>query len=290
VALLGAHRPDQPARRARLPRQAQPPVPARRPQPVLPHRIRLRHGHRQVAADGAALDKKYGGYLAQYLAAGFATRQVGNTYNVIANGLEQAMTLSILVVGALLVMQNDGFTVGMLVAFQMFAGRMSQPMLRLVGLWQEFQQANIAVKRLGDILTPRRTACPHPSANAGRPGASTSSRLAFRYSEQHPWLYRNLDLTLKPGHLTCSWAPPAAARARWPSCCSASTRPGRPDPPRRQATSATSPPTNCASLRRRAAGDRALLRHALRQPAHGPPARQLRGRHRRLQGSPRSTT
>ena len=40
------------------------------------------------------------------------------------------------------------FTVGMLVAFQMFASRMSQPLLRLVGLWQEFQQANIAVKRL----------------------------------------------------------------------------------------------------------------------------------------------
>ena len=39
------------------------------------------------------------------------------------------MTLAILIVGALLVMQNDGFTVGMLVAFQMFAGRMSQPLL-----------------------------------------------------------------------------------------------------------------------------------------------------------------
>ena len=48
-------------------------------------------------------------------------------------------------------MQNDGFTVGMLVAFQMFASRMSQPMLRLVGLWQEFQQANIAVQRLGEL-------------------------------------------------------------------------------------------------------------------------------------------
>jgi subfamily B ATP-binding cassette protein HlyB/CyaB len=33
-------------------------------------------------------------------AAGFATRQVGNTYNVLANGLEQVMTLAILVVGA----------------------------------------------------------------------------------------------------------------------------------------------------------------------------------------------
>jgi len=45
-------------------------------------------------------------------------------------------------------------TIGQLVAFQMFAGRMSQPMLRLVGLWQEFQQADIAVKRLANTGTP----------------------------------------------------------------------------------------------------------------------------------------
>jgi hypothetical protein len=31
------------------------------------------------------------------------------------------MTLAILVAGALLVMRNDGFSIGMLVAFQMFA-------------------------------------------------------------------------------------------------------------------------------------------------------------------------
>jgi subfamily B ATP-binding cassette protein HlyB/CyaB len=113
------------------------------------------------------LENRYDEMLAQYLAAGFATRQVSNTYNVVANALEQTMTLAILCVGALLVMKNDGFTIGMLVAFQMFASRMSQPMLRLAGLWQEFQQANIAVKRLGDImdaptepiaLTPSRTA------------------------------------------------------------------------------------------------------------------------------------
>ena len=53
------------------------------------------------------IDRKYSDFLAQYLAAGFSTKQVGNTYNVIANGLEQVMTLSILIVGALLVMQND---------------------------------------------------------------------------------------------------------------------------------------------------------------------------------------
>lgn len=59
------------------------------------------------------IERHYGDLLAQYLAAGFSTKQIGNTYSVIANALEQVMTLSILVVGALLVMQNEGFTVGM---------------------------------------------------------------------------------------------------------------------------------------------------------------------------------
>jgi subfamily B ATP-binding cassette protein HlyB/CyaB len=66
-------------------------------------------------------------------------------------------------------MQNGGFTVGMLVAFQMFASRMSQPLLRLVGLWQEFQQARASlVKRLGDILDTPRSRMPHPRAFARR--------------------------------------------------------------------------------------------------------------------------
>ena len=165
----------------------------------------------QMEAD---IDKKYGDFLAQYLAAGFSTKQVGNTYNVISNGLEQVMTLSILIVGALLVMQNDGFTVGMLVAFQMFAGRMSQPLLRLVGLWQEFQQANIAVKRLGDILDmPQEPHTLTPTRENQGPGRIDLSHLAFRYSEHLPWLYRNLSLALKPGHLTVLMGPSGCGKS-----------------------------------------------------------------------------
>ena len=162
------------------------------------------------------IDRKYGDLLAQYLAAGFSTKQVGNTYNVIANGLEQVMTLSILIVGALLVMQNDGFTVGMLVAFQMFASRMSQPMLRLVGLWQEFQQANIAVKRLGDILDmpqePHALVPSRESTNA-QTGQLDLINLAFRYSEHHPWLYRQLNMRFKPGHLTVLMGPSGCGKS-----------------------------------------------------------------------------
>ena len=160
------------------------------------------------------IDKKYGDLLSQYLAAGFSTKQIGNTYNVIANGIEQAMTLSILIVGAVLVMRNEGFTVGMLVAFQMFAGRMSQPMLRLVGLWQEFQQANIAVKRLGDILDmPQEPHTLTPQREQAGQGNLAIRNLAFRYGEQLPWLYRNLDLSFKPGHLSVIMGPSGCGKS-----------------------------------------------------------------------------
>ena len=160
------------------------------------------------------VEQKYGDYLASYLAAGFGTKQLGNTYNTIANSIEQVMTLAILIVGALLVMQNDGFTVGMLVAFQMFAGRMSQPMLRLVGLWQEFQQADIAVKRLGDILDmPMEPFALTPSRENSGKGRLELKDVAFRYSEHHPWLYRNLDMRFKPGHLTVLMGPSGCGKS-----------------------------------------------------------------------------
>lgn len=161
------------------------------------------------------LEQRYGEYLASYLAAGFETRRLGNSYNVVSNGLEQTMTLAILAVGALLVMDNNGFTIGMLVAFQMFASRMSQPLMRLAGLWQEFQQANIAVKRLGDILdlptepyslTPQR-------APAEGPGRIDFQNVSFRYSERHPFLYRNLSLSLKPGRLTVLLGPSGCGKS-----------------------------------------------------------------------------
>ncbi len=148
------------------------------------------------------LERRYGDYLSAYLAASFGTRSLANSYNVVANALEQLMTLAILVAGALLVMRGDGFTIGMLVAFQMFAARMAQPMLRIAGLWQEFQQANIAVQRLGDIMNaPAEPYSLAPARAPGGAGAIELHGLAFRYSERHPYLFRNLTFAIKPGEL-----------------------------------------------------------------------------------------
>src|SRR3989338_8872040 len=72
------------------------------------------------------LNARYSDYLAEYLRSGFTVRQIGNTYNTLSNAMEQMMTLLILIIGAWTVMNSDpatgqGFTIGMLVAFQMFA-------------------------------------------------------------------------------------------------------------------------------------------------------------------------
>ncbi|MGH8673069.1 MAG: peptidase domain-containing ABC transporter, partial [Burkholderiales bacterium] len=161
------------------------------------------------------LERRYSDYLASYLTSSFATRNLANSYNALASALEQAMTVSILVAGALLVMRADGFTIGMLVAFQMFAARMAQPMLRIAGLWQEFQQANIAVKRLGDILNA--PAEPHSAlpthAPAEHAGSIELQGLSFRHREDHPFLYRNLSLAITPGTLTLLTGPSGCGKS-----------------------------------------------------------------------------
>jgi subfamily B ATP-binding cassette protein HlyB/CyaB len=157
---------------------------------------------------------RFGDYLSSYLHAGFNSRQLANTYNTVANTLEQMMTLAILCVGAWLVMTRNDFSIGMLVAFQMFASRLSGPMLRLVGLWQEFQQADIAVKRLGDIMNaPAEPDSLIPSREAGGRGEVEIRDVSFRYNEDRPYLYRDLNLTLKPGQCVALMGPSGSGKS-----------------------------------------------------------------------------
>lgn len=144
--------------------------------------------------------RRYDDALANWLRAGFATRQLANGYQSTAQALEQALAAIILCGGAWLVMQGGDFSIGMLVAFQMFASRVSQPVLRLAGLWQQFQQAQIAVRRLADIVDvpvePRSGAGPVARSSAPVRFAGAG----FRYGDG-TWLFRGLDLEVAAGSL-----------------------------------------------------------------------------------------
>jgi ATP-binding cassette, subfamily B, bacterial HlyB/CyaB len=178
---------------------------------------------------------KYGDYLSAYLQSGFRTKQIANTYGVVANTLEQIMTMLVLIVGAWIVMHpalvsasgggqssmlgglfaSEGvFTIGMLVAFQMFSSKLSQPVLRIVGLWQQFQQARLSVERLGDLmnapaepysLTPNRAARGH--------GRIEMQDVAFRYADGLPLLYERLSLCIEPGKTIAIMGPSGAGKS-----------------------------------------------------------------------------
>lgn len=165
------------------------------------------------------LKARYGEYLASYLQSGFRTKQIGNTYQVAAGTLEQTMTLLILLCGAWIVMNPpaDGkgvFTIGMLVAFQMFAGKLSQPVMRLVGLWQQFQQARLAVHRLGDLMNaPAEPYSLTPTRQGEGQGLIEIDSVAFRYGDDRPFLYQNLSLRIEPGKTVAIMGPSGSGKS-----------------------------------------------------------------------------
>src|SRR4029077_7508568 len=89
--------------------------------------------------------------LAGYVAASFRVLSLGNTASQVVQLVSKIVTAGILYFGAKLV-NEGGLSGGELVAFNILAGRVSAPVLRLAQLWQDFHQARLSIARLGAIL------------------------------------------------------------------------------------------------------------------------------------------
>jgi subfamily B ATP-binding cassette protein HlyB/CyaB len=117
--------------------------------------------------------RKWENLLAGYVAAGFRAQNLGQLAGQAANFVQKLTTLLIIWFGAHRVMEGD-LTVGQLIAFNMIAGRVSGPILKITQLWQDFQQAGISLKRLGDILdTPPEPGLPPDPAPCARASRMT---------------------------------------------------------------------------------------------------------------------
>jgi subfamily B ATP-binding cassette protein HlyB/CyaB len=97
------------------------------------------------------MQRRWEEQLAAYVAASFRVLSLGNTASQAVQLVSKIVTAGILYFGAKLVIEGS-LSVGELVAFNMLAGRVSAPVLRLAQLWQDFHQARLSVLRLGDIL------------------------------------------------------------------------------------------------------------------------------------------
>jgi subfamily B ATP-binding cassette protein HlyB/CyaB len=140
--------------------------------------------------------------LSNYVTASFRAMNLNNVANQAAGFISKITTLLIIWWGAHLVI-GGSLTVGQLVAFNMIAGRVTAPILKLVQLWQDFQQAGISLQRLGDILnTPTESGFnPNRSTPTTLKGAVTFERVRFRYRIDGPLVLDELSLAINPGDI-----------------------------------------------------------------------------------------
>jgi ATP-binding cassette, subfamily B, bacterial HlyB/CyaB len=140
---------------------------------------------KSLALEGA-MQHKWENYLAKYVNSGFHLTNLSNVLGGLSGMLQKLMTISMLYVGVTLVLENK-LSVGQLIAFQMFANQFSGPVLRLVNLWNEFQQTLLSVDRLGDILnTPTEQKNEKAITLAKVQGSVKFDDIGFSYSPESP--------------------------------------------------------------------------------------------------------
>ncbi|MBK1674303.1 type I secretion system permease/ATPase [Ectothiorhodospira shaposhnikovii] len=148
------------------------------------------------------MQRRWEDQIAAYVTASFRAMNLGNIAGQTASFINKVVTVLILWIGAGLVM-SGAMTIGMLIAFNMIAGRISGPILRLVQLWQDFQQAGISLQRLGDVLNaptepghdPNRTSLPDLK------GEIRFDHVTFSYHPDRPPVLQEVDLTLRAGEV-----------------------------------------------------------------------------------------
>lgn len=145
-------------------------------------------------------EKKWGDLQADYVKASYNTSMVSAAAGTTGQFIQKVFDLLILFFGAKAVMDGN-FTVGQLVAFRMLSGRVSGPVLRLVQLWQEYQQASLSVKRIGDIFnTPTEPVLNTNQITMPRiNGKIVFDKVRFRYNPQGGEVIKGMSFEIEPG-------------------------------------------------------------------------------------------
>ena len=139
--------------------------------------------------------------LASYVQASFRVVGLSTVASQAVALINKVTTILILFVGAGLVIRNK-LTVGELVAFNMIAGQLATPVLRLAQMWQDFQQVRLSVDRVGDILNTR----PEPGVRdtASLPPIRGDIRVegvTFRYRVDGEPVLRDVSLNIRAGEV-----------------------------------------------------------------------------------------
>jgi ATP-binding cassette, subfamily B, bacterial HlyB/CyaB len=138
---------------------------------------------------------------ARYVSAGFNAVVTSTTAGAMSNFLNKLSSLVLLWVGAYLVLQG-ALTLGELIAFRIIAGYTTSPLLRLIQLWQNFQETALSLERLADILDHPQEVSIEDRANIPLPpiqGAVRYEDVSFSFKDNGPLQLQHVHLDIAPG-------------------------------------------------------------------------------------------
>ncbi len=148
------------------------------------------------------MQRRWEEQLAGYVTASFRVLSLNNTASQLVQFINKLVIAGVLYYGAKLVI-HGGLTVGELVAFNLLAGRVSAPVLRLAQLWQDFHQARLSIARLGDILNTAPEPI-HNSVQTALPairGDIVFDHVTFRYRVDGPPILHDVSFRLPAGQV-----------------------------------------------------------------------------------------
>ena len=138
--------------------------------------------------------------LAHYVRSSFRTTTLAGLGSTLVIAISKLSVAVILWLGAREVMDGT-LSVGQLVAFNMLASQVNQPIIRCAQLWQDFQQFRISMRRLGDILLAKPEVEPSATLENLQPlqGALEFKNVGFKYDPDGPDILKDVSLTIEAG-------------------------------------------------------------------------------------------
>ena len=144
-------------------------------------------------------EEGWGRKMADYSVSSFDAAQAGNYASNSVQMISRLTTVALLGLGALEVI-SGAMTVGALIAFNMLSQRVSQPVLRLAGMWQQLQQMRVSLKRLSDLMeSPTEDAQSGITPSKPLSGRVEFDRVGFRYPNRERDALRDVSLSVEPG-------------------------------------------------------------------------------------------
>lgn len=148
-----------------------------------------------------ALTRRWETQTQNFVHSNFLVQRLMQMSSNIVSAIQKVTMVLVLWFGARMVI-NLELSIGQLIAFNMMANHVNQPIIRLAELWRNYVQARVSIDRLGDVLdTPTERSENQPSLSTQVGGRITFDNVSFGYAPHLPLVFDEFNLDIPAGSM-----------------------------------------------------------------------------------------